>query len=139
LRTLSCYVPQKIFTLNGTILQNILLSDSVDLDSINYDLLHKSLQISCCLDFINLKSDLFELLGDDGIQLSGGQSQRLGIARALYQDRPILALDEATSALDADLELQVHTNIADYATDKIVLFVSHRFVPSSIKTSIVTL
>ena len=62
---------------------------------------------------------------EDGVELSGGQGQKIAIARALYADRPVLILDEATSALDQQTEEKLLSNLKSL-TDKTVLIVTHR-------------
>ncbi len=65
---------------------------------------------------------------DDGEELSGGQWQKLAIARAFYQQPPILILDEPTSAIDAEAEYEIFTNLEKhYADNKSLILVSHRF------------
>lgn len=63
---------------------------------------------------------------DDGVELSGGQSQKLMFARALYKDAPVLVLDEPTAALDAIAENEVYQEYAQLASGKTSLFISHR-------------
>jgi ABC-type multidrug transport system fused ATPase/permease subunit len=62
----------------------------------------------------------------DGHDLSGGQWQRLGVARALYRDAPLLICDEPSSALDARAEAAVHRSLEDFAPDRIVIVITHR-------------
>jgi ABC-type multidrug transport system fused ATPase/permease subunit len=64
---------------------------------------------------------------DDGVGLSGGQLQRLGVARTLLRDGDILLLDEPTSAIDAKAEFEIFNNIYKSQSDKTTLIVSHRF------------
>ena len=78
-----------------------------------------------------------EVLGPLGSRLSGGERQRVALARALLQERPILALDEATSALDAQTEARVLGNIRDYASDRILLIVSHRLASAPLADRVV--
>jgi ABC-type bacteriocin/lantibiotic exporter with double-glycine peptidase domain len=62
-------------------------------------------------------------LGENGANISGGQGQRIGIARAIYADKPILLLDEATSALDKDTQRTVISNVKSLA--KTVIMITH--------------
>ena len=57
--------------------------------------------------------------------ISGGQLQRIGIARALYQNKDILIFDEATNALDESLENKIVSNLIKLKRDKILIFISH--------------
>ena len=65
-------------------------------------------------------------LDDNGIQLSGGEVQRLILARALYKEAKMLILDEPTAALDAIAESEMYKMINDLVEDHTVLFISHR-------------
>lgn len=64
---------------------------------------------------------------DDGIDLSGGQWQKLALARAFFRNAPILVLDEPTSAIDAKAEYEIFEKVQKLQTDKTVLIISHRF------------
>ncbi|OQX93446.1 MAG: hypothetical protein B6I23_03400 [Rickettsiaceae bacterium 4572_127] len=64
---------------------------------------------------------------DKGIGLSGGQWQKLALARAFYGDKPIMILDEPTSAVDAEAEYDIFENLKKHTKGKTILFVSHRF------------
>ncbi len=63
----------------------------------------------------------------DGEQLSGGQWQKLAIARAFYQSAPVLIMDEPTSAIDAEAEYEIFNNLESEYRDKTLILVSHRF------------
>ena len=77
-------------------------------------------------DFVNSgKADM--QLGDFGRNISGGQMQRLGIARALYFDKEIMIFDESTSSLDIETEAKIIKNIKESNLDKTIIIVSHRF------------
>ena len=65
-------------------------------------------------------------IGERGVRLSGGQSQRIGIARALYHQPDVLVLDEATSALDMDTEKEVMNSIEMLHGQKTIVIVAHR-------------
>jgi ATP-binding cassette subfamily B protein len=65
-------------------------------------------------------------VGDTGIRLSGGQAQRVCIARALYHDPPILLFDEATSALDTESEAAVKRNLHRVLEERTAVIVAHR-------------
>lgn len=62
----------------------------------------------------------------DGVELSGGQMQRLMLARALYKDGPILVLDEPTAALDPIAESDIYQKYSEMANGKLSIFISHR-------------
>lgn len=62
----------------------------------------------------------------DGVELSGGEAQKLMMARALYKDAPVLVLDEPTAALDPIAENEVYLQYRDMTGDKTSLFISHR-------------
>ena len=63
---------------------------------------------------------------DDGVQLSGGEAQKIAIARAFYQDADLIILDEPSSALDPNAEYELNRALYEYAEDKTVIFISHR-------------
>lgn len=116
------FVSQKIFLLQDTIKNNIIYgSDKFDENLfkqvVNYTNLEKV--INELPDFENAST------GHDGNLISGGQAQRIGIARALYKNNPILILDEATNALDVELERKILNNI-NKLSKKIIIIVSHR-------------
>jgi len=78
-------------------------------------------------DFIMTMSDGYDTkIGEGGVGLSGGQLQRLSIARALLRDVKILVMDEATSALDSISEAKIYENIKKRIEDKTVVLISHR-------------
>jgi ATP-binding cassette subfamily C protein len=115
-------VPQKVFLIEDSIKENILYGSS----SYDEKLFRKITEITF-LDKIINKLPNFENthLGYDGSLVSGGQAQRIGLARALYKNRPILILDEATNALDLDLESKILKNIK-MLKKKIIIIVGHR-------------
>ena len=66
------------------------------------------------------------VIGSEGARLSGGQAQRLALARTLAHPRPLLILDDPFSALDRATEDRVFANLQEYARDKTVFLISHR-------------
>jgi ATP-binding cassette, subfamily B, bacterial len=64
---------------------------------------------------------------EDGTDLSGGEWQRIALARAYYRDAPILVLDEPTAAIDALSEAKIFDNVQQLASDRTVIIISHRF------------
>ena len=119
------YVPQKIYISPGTIKQNISLGypDELLTDEIAWDLL----RLVRLDDFIDhLPQGLNTHLEEDGQKISGGQRQRLGIARALFTRPQILVLDEATNALDSKTEFEISESIKTLSGKVTVLVIAHR-------------
>jgi ABC-type multidrug transport system fused ATPase/permease subunit len=73
-----------------------------------------------------LDTYLYKLYEEDGVELSGGESQKLAIARALYKDAPVVVLDEPTAALDPRAEYEIYTRFFDMVKDKTSVFITHR-------------
>lgn len=85
------------------------------------------------------RTHLTRLFSDTGVELSGGEKQRLGIARALYKDAQILVLDEPAANLDPGMEEELYRNFYDMTEGKISLTVSHRLSQSSVSNKIFVL
>lgn len=82
---------------------------------------------SCSLDFINDLPEQFDtMVGERGVKLSGGEKQRIAIARAFLEDAPIVVLDEATSALDSLTEQQIQVAIFNLIKNKTAIVIAHR-------------
>ncbi|MBL4810792.1 MAG: ABC transporter ATP-binding protein/permease, partial [Rhodobacteraceae bacterium] len=78
-------------------------------------------------DFISSLPDGYDTtVGERGLKLSGGEKQRVGIARTLLKDPPILLLDEATSALDTETEMEIQAELAAMGRGRTVLTIAHR-------------
>ena len=78
-------------------------------------------------DFVNnLPNKINTVIGERGGKLSGGQCQRIGIARALYRNPSIIILDEATSALDEETENKILDKLFNSKSEKTIIIVSHR-------------
>ncbi|MCB9233654.1 MAG: ATP-binding cassette domain-containing protein [Bacteroidia bacterium] len=120
------YVPQDVFILEGTVAENIAFG--VKPDEIDHSRLQKAIEGANLRDFVeNLELGLESQIGEKGAKISGGQRQRLGIARALYKNAEILLFDEATSALDPQNEREIIATIKALArAGKTVLVIAHR-------------
>ena len=73
-----------------------------------------------------LKTLINKELSDDGVTISGGEAQKLAMARAIYKDAPIVILDEPTAALDPVSENEIYTHFHEVIGKKPALFISHR-------------
>jgi ATP-binding cassette subfamily B protein len=74
---------------------------------------------------------LVKVAQENGIELSGGEAQKLFLARALYKDSPILILDEPTAALDPIAESEMYMKYNDFSKNKTSIFISHRLASTS--------
>ena len=118
-----CYVPQKILLINDTIRNNITLG--IEEKKINEKQLNYAIEMSNLNNFINNK-DLDYILTEEGKNISEGQKQRLGFARAVYANRDIIFLDEFTSSLDEANEEILIKNIQLLKKDKLIFIISHK-------------
>tara|TARA_B100000029_G_C17603950_1_gene966726 strand:- start:4226 stop:5935 length:1710 start_codon:yes stop_codon:yes gene_type:complete len=119
------YVSQSTNLLDESIKNNIAFG--VSEDQIDNKKLLDASKNSQIYEFISSLKEKFESqVGERGIALSGGQIQRIGIARELYRDPPIILLDEATSALDLDTEKEFLKCLDQLKGNKTIVFVSHR-------------
>ena len=119
------YVPQKPGMVSGTIAENIALGE--DITTIDWDRVDKAVEQAGLAEAIRAMPDGVKTnLGDQTDSLSGGQLQRLGIARALYSEPRLLVLDEATSALDAETESAITETIYSLRGTVTVIVIAHR-------------
>lgn len=117
------WVPQNPRLFHGTIAENLRLG-RVDA---TLDDLREAARRARALEFIEALPDGFETaLGDGGAGLSGGQIQRLALARAWLRDAPLLILDEATASLDAESEAEILDVLAEFATGRTIVMIAHR-------------
>jgi subfamily B ATP-binding cassette protein MsbA len=115
-------VSQDIFLFNDTVRENLTTGDVHTEEEIK-----NALEISYAWEFVkDLPDQLETSIGDRGLRLSGGQSQRLTIARAFLKNRDVLLFDEATSALDNESEKIVQAALERVAGHKTVIAVAHR-------------
>lgn len=115
-------VSQDIFLFNDSIRENLTTGDTHTDEEIQH-----ALEISYAWEFVKeLPQGILTSIGDRGLRLSGGQSQRLTIARAFLKDREVLLFDEATSALDNESEKIVQAALERVAGHRTVIAVAHR-------------
>jgi ATP-binding cassette subfamily B protein len=118
-------VMQNTFIFNDTIAGNI--SESEQNEIIDRDKLKSASEISNIQEFIEKLPNKYNTeLGTSGIRLSGGQEQRLMIARAVYKNPFFVFFDEATSALDANNEKVIMENLNDFIQNRTSVIVAHR-------------
>jgi ABC-type multidrug transport system fused ATPase/permease subunit len=118
-------VSQRIFLIDSTLKENIAFGDSVE--NIDYEKLRKSIMISNLSSTVDLlPNGLDTVIGERGVQISGGQLQRIAIARAFYKNSSVLILDEFTSSLDSKTENEILNSITTIRNDFTIVIVSHK-------------
>lgn len=122
------YVPQDVFVADSTILENVALG--FEPSSIDRDKAMEALRQASMSEFVeNLPNGIDTRIGEAGCKMSGGQRQRLGIARALYKNASVLFFDEATSSLDSQTEREVNEaieSLSDSNRELTIIVISHR-------------
>ena len=119
------HVPQNIYLADTTLAENIAFG--VPLDIIDLNRVRNAARQAQIADFIESNPSGYQAyVGEQGIRLSGGQLQRIGIARALYKQANVLIFDEATSALDNNTEKSVMDAIKGLNNDLTILLIAHR-------------
>ena len=123
LRNLFGIVTQNVILFNDTIRNNIIQGNENASDAD----ITKAIKSSNLEDLIDkLDHGLDTYIGENGVKLSGGEKQRLSIARALIKNPDILILDEATASLDSESEKKVHAAIDNIIIDRTVIIIAHR-------------
>ena len=119
------YVPQTVFLSDDTLKKNIVFG--IEDEKINEKKLELCITNAELKKFINnLQNGLDTFVGESGSKISGGQLQRVGIARALYNDPKILIFDESTSSLDVSTEKEIMKNIYKFKENKTLMIISHK-------------
>lgn len=123
LRSALGYVTQESFLFNGTVRENMLLGKR----DANDKQIFRALSAAHADDFVqNLPEGLETNVGERGIKLSGGEKQRISIARALLKNPPILLLDEATASVDAHTEKQIQQALDTLMKNRTSFVIAHR-------------
>ena len=118
------YVTQSTYLIDDTIKNNILFGETKNFDSSHFQ---ESIKLSQLYDFIKeLPKGMETIVGERGDMLSGGQIQRIGIARAIYHKSEILIFDEATNSLDVDSEQKIIDEIVGLKDKKTIIMISHK-------------
>ena len=124
-RKLISYVPQDIYLLDDSLRNNIAYGKSSE--EIDDDLIGYVTKLSMLDSYIkDLEFGLETSIGENGVKMSGGERQRLGIARALYSQPEVLILDEGTAALDNKAQEYVTNSIESIAKKITVITIAHR-------------
>ena len=119
------YVPQDVVISNGTIRENVGLGFNSEF--VNDDLVWSAIKAAQLESYvISLPQGLDTQVGERGTRMSGGQRQRLGIARALFTKPKLLVLDEATSALDGETEAAISQAVQQLRGTVTVIMIAHR-------------
>ena len=128
LRDIIAYVPQDVYLFNKTIKENISLAcpDASDEE------IKQAAKVAMADDFIKRLEQGYDTnVGERGVQLSGGEKQRIAIARAVLKNSPILLMDEAVSNLDSESEALFRQALNNIRKNKTIITIAHR--PSTIK------
>lgn len=99
----------------------------------------REITLECGLEKINLKSKFIKEIFDDAICLSGGEMQKIALARAVFKTAQVLILDEPTASLDPLAEQQLYLNYGKFSENKISMFISHRLASTTFCDNIVML
>lgn len=114
---------QDVYLLNDTIYNNIKLGNQ----NATKEQIIEVAKIANCHEFIDKLENKYDtIVGEGGSTLSGGEKQRISIARAILKDAPIILLDEATASLDADNEVEIRKAIKKLTSNRTVLVIAHR-------------
>lgn len=120
------YVSQEVFLFDGTIAENIAFGLPERL--IDYDRVQQAARMAELGSLLSRQREgIRSSVGERGTRISGGERQRIGIARALYDNPDLLVLDEATSALDPETEKSVTSSVLALRGQKTIIAVAHRF------------
>jgi ABC-type multidrug transport system fused ATPase/permease subunit len=118
------YVPQHPFLLDESIKQNVIFQSNQNYTEEKFiDSLNKA-ELNSLID--KLPNGVNSIIGEKGIKISGGEKQRISIARAIYKESEIIIFDESTNALDLETEKKIMNTIIKFKNFKTVIFVTHK-------------
>ncbi len=122
-----------------TLAENVSLEEKADSKRI-YDIFHE-LGLGMFIDDLpdGIDTNLTRQFSSNGVELSGGQAQKLAIARAIYKDSPLLILDEPTASLDVKAESEIYADFSRMANGKTTVFISHRLAAAMLAERIVVM
>ncbi len=119
------YVSQSTFLLDDNLKNNITFDN--DEKNIDEEKLNLAIKISELNNkILSLEKGLNENIGTDGVKLSGGEKQRIALARAIYKNKKIIFLDEFTSSLDVETENKIISNLNNLLQEKTLIIIAHR-------------
>ena len=119
------YIPQSVFLLDGTIAENIAFG--IPRERVDEARVRAAVKMARLEEFVaSLPDGLDTRVGERGAKISGGQLQRIGIARALYPGPAVLLMDESTSALDGATERGIVGTIRKLAKGRVIVMIAHR-------------
>ncbi len=117
------FVFQRVYLFSDTIADNIRFGQS----DAPMEKVIEAAKKACCHDFIMALPDGYEtIIGEGGANLSGGEKQRISIARAIMKDAPIIILDEATANVDPESEQELTAAIEALTKEKTIMMIAHR-------------
>ena len=135
LREKIAIVTQNIYLFSESIAENIAYANEF-----NEEQVIKALKLANALDFVNALPDgIYTKLNEKGSNFSGGQRQRLALARAFYKNPEIIIFDEATSALDNESQNLISKSLVNIKKDKIIILIAHRLNSIAIADNILVL
>ena len=114
---------QRVYLFQDTIYNNIALGRP---DATKEEVIEAAKKARCYDFIMELPEGFDTVIGEGGASLSGGQAQRLSIARCILKDSPIVILDEATASVDADNESYIQSAISELCKGKTLLVIAHR-------------
>jgi ABC-type bacteriocin/lantibiotic exporter with double-glycine peptidase domain len=125
LRDIIGYVAQDVYIMNDSLRNNVAFGvDEESIDNKKIDEVCKIVKLKLFVEKLDKGYDT--ILGDRGLSISGGEKQRIGIARALYKNPKIIILDESTSGLDRNTEISILDDILTSDLKKTVILISHK-------------